>query len=95
MKSLSFALVLAISVVAGCAGTPFKWDAARKISPGMTISEVTQLVGPPNTVKATGDVLIYVWVYVNSLNGTTRTLRVDFKDGKVIASPPIPDSFHD
>ena len=95
MKKLLPILVLAASVIAGCAGTPFKWDDARRISPGMTTSEVTQLIGQPNTVKSTGDVLIYVWVYVNSLNGTTRTLRVDFKDGKAISAPPIPDSFRD
>ena len=95
MKNLLPALVLAASLMAGCAGTAFKWDDARKISPGMTTAEVTNLMGQPNTVRSVGDVLIYVWVHVNMLNGTTRTLRVDFKDGKVISAPPVPDSFQD
>lgn len=94
-KSYLLVFVFAIGILCGCAGTAFKWTDARKISSGMTVSEVTQLVGPPNSVKATGDVLIYVWVYVNGFNGTTRTLRVDFKDGKAITAPPIPDSFQD
>jgi hypothetical protein len=85
--------MLALVLAAGCAGTAFKWDDARKITEGMTTAEVERLVGPPNTIKSADGLLIYVWVYVNGLNGTTRTLRVDFKDGKVVAAPPIPDSF--
>jgi len=85
--------ILALSLAA-CAGTPFKWEAARQIRQGMTTTEVTQLVGSPNTVKAQGDTLIYVWVYVNSFSGT-RTLRVDFRDGKAISAPPIPPEFQD
>lgn len=80
--------------LAGCAGTPFKWDQARKITAGMSIAEVTDLVGKPTLVKSQDGRLIYVWSYANSFTGT-RTLRVDFKDGKVIAAPPIPDQFQD
>lgn len=58
----------------------------------MTIDEVSSLVGTPNNVRAQGDTIRYVWVYVNSFEGT-RTLVVEFKDGKVIQAPPIPDSF--
>ena len=92
MKKLIGILALTL---AACAGTPFKWSHARQIQPGMSTAEVTQLVGAPNTVKAQDDTLIYVWVYVNTLNGTTRTLRVDFRDGKAISAPPIPPEFQD
>ncbi len=85
--------ILALSLAA-CAGTPFKWSQARQIQPGMSTAEVTQLVGAPNSVKSQGDVLIYVWVYVSSFSGT-RTLRVDFRDGKAISAPPIPPEFQD
>ena len=84
-------MVLAVALTA-CAGTPFKWDSARKIQPGMTTTEVSEIMGPPHTVSSSGDNLRYVWVYVNSFTGT-RTLAVDFKDGKVLKAPPIPDSF--
>jgi outer membrane protein assembly factor BamE (lipoprotein component of BamABCDE complex) len=94
MKNLLVTIV-AICLVAACAGTPFNWSQARQIKPGMTVDEVTQLVGSPNNIKATGDTIIYVWVFVNTMSGSTRTLRVDFKDGKAITAPPIPDSFQD
>ena len=88
-------LVTAITTTAlltACAGTPFKWDDARKIRAGMSTQEVTAIVGTPNAVKAQGEILRYVWVYVSSFEGT-RTLVVDFKDGKAIKAPPIPDEF--
>jgi outer membrane protein assembly factor BamE (lipoprotein component of BamABCDE complex) len=91
MKLFICTMLLAF-LLGGCAGTPFKWDQARQIKPGMTQAEVTALVGEPNSVHAQGDSLIYVWVYVNSFTGT-RTLRLTFRDGKVIDAPPIPDEF--
>jgi len=84
--------LLVAALIAACAGTPFEWNAARKIKDGMTINEVTTLVGPPNNVRAQGDTIRYVWVYVDAFQGS-RTLVVEFKDGKVIKAPPIPDSF--
>lgn len=84
--------MLAAMLISACAGTPFEWDAARKIKSGMAINEVTSLVGTPNNVRAQGDTVRYVWVYVDSFHGS-RTLAVEFKDGKVIKAPPIPDSF--
>lgn len=87
-------IILAILLLTGCAGTPFKWNDARKITPGMTTTEVTKLIGTPNNVTSRDGILIYVWVYVDAFMGS-RTLRVDFKDNKAIAAPPIPDSFQD
>lgn len=84
-----------LMTLAGCAGTAFKWSDARKIKTDMTTQEVVQLVGRPNNIKSADGKIIYVWVYVNTLSGTNRTLRVDFKDDKVIAPPQIPESFQD
>ena len=96
MKELFHLPTLAVIVaVSACAGTAFKWSDARKIEKGMTTDQVVKLVGTPNTVSATGSTLIYVWVFVNGMSGTSRTLRVDFQDGKVISAPPIPDTFQD
>lgn len=94
MLKLRHALLCLLFLTA-CAGTSFKWDDARKITPGMTTTEVTQLIGPPNNVTSRDGIVIYLWVYVNSLSGKTRTLRVDFKDNKAMGAPPIPDSFKD
>lgn len=80
-------------VLSACAGAPFKWDDARKIRPAMTTQEVTAIMGSPSAVRAEGDVLRYVWVEVNMLSASTKTISVDFKDGKVVKVPPIPDEF--
>lgn len=95
MQKIIFAIVVLLTLLVGCAGTSFKWSDARKITPGMTTQEVTQLMGAPNNVTSRDGVLIYVWVDVNMLSGSSRTLRVDFKDNKAITAPPIPDSFKD
>ena len=88
------ALAALALILSACAGTPFKWSDARQIQPGMTPTEVAQLVGPPTTIKANGETLTYVWAYVSSFSGS-RTLRVDFRDGRAIKAPPIPPEFHD
>lgn len=94
--SLIFGFLLAaLLLISGCAGTAFKWSDARKITPGMITTEATQLIGTPNNVTSRDGILIYVWANMNMLTGETRTLRVDFRDNKAIAAPPIPDSFKD
>lgn len=95
MTLIKTALLAALLLISGCAGTAFKWSDARKITPGMTTTEATELIGTPNNVTSRDGILIYVWVNVNMLTGETRTLRVDFRDNKAIAAPPIPDSFKD
>ncbi|WP_043797599.1 outer membrane protein assembly factor BamE domain-containing protein [Azospira oryzae] len=91
-----FALLLSL-VLAACAGTPFKWNDARRVEAGMTKPEVTGLLGTPNRVSTTpNDSTRYVWVWVNGMSGTTRSLVVDFdRDGRVIKAPRIPDEFQD
>jgi len=88
-------IIVAVALLAACAGTPFKWSQARKIAPGMTVSEVTQLMGSPTEVIATGDIVSYIWVFANGMTGSSRSLRVDFRNGKAISAPPIPASFKD
>jgi len=93
MKKLKRIGVIAFALVLfGCAGTSFEWDQARQIKAGMTTDEVTKLVGKPTLVKSQDGGLRYVWTYISSFSGI-RTLVVDFKDGKVIKAPPIPDDF--
>lgn len=95
MIQIKATLLAALLLISGCAGTAFKWSDARKITPGMTTTEATQLIGAPNNITSRDGILIYVWVNVNMLTGETRTLRVDFKDNKAITTPPVPDSFRD
>jgi outer membrane protein assembly factor BamE (lipoprotein component of BamABCDE complex) len=92
MKKL-FLLLLAAIIFSGCAGTRFSWDDARKIKAGMTTNEVTQLIGFPNDIASTGDMVRYTWVFVNGITFSNRTLSIAFKDGKVAETPKIPESF--
>lgn len=89
-------LVLASILLAACAGTPFRWSEARQIRQGMTKSSVIALVGEPTRVSTIPQGTRYVWVWVNTLAGSTRTLLVDFDmDGKAVTTPRIPDEFQD
>ena len=93
MSSLRRLTITLAIVLAACAGSPFQWADVRRISPGMTPQEVTNIIGTPTSVAARGDVLRYVWVHVNSLTAASRTLALEFKDGKLVAVPPLPDGY--
>jgi outer membrane protein assembly factor BamE (lipoprotein component of BamABCDE complex) len=92
-KRIRTAAILAALMLAACAGSPFQWSDVRRISPGMTPQEVTNIIGTPTSVAARGDVLRYVWVHVNGLTAASRTLALEFKDGKLVAVPPLPDGY--
>jgi outer membrane protein assembly factor BamE (lipoprotein component of BamABCDE complex) len=93
MKKVIFLAILAISA---CAGTPFKWSEARKIEAGMSKLEITSILGAPTRVATTQNGTRYVWVWVNTMTASSRSLVVDFdSNGKVIKAPPIPDEFQD
>lgn len=94
MKYLLLALAVCISA---CAGTPFKWSDARRVEPGMSKSQVVSMLGNPTRVATIpNDATRYVWVWVNTLAGSSKSLSVDFdKTGKVIKAPPIPEEFED
>ena len=95
MKNKLYFILISAFVVfaAGCAGTPFKWDNARKVHVGMTKEEVTKIMGKPYSVSSTSDgTEKWVWVFATGW-GSSRSFRVDFKDDIVIEVPKIPDSF--
>lgn len=94
MKRLILTL-LATTLLCACAGSPFKWSQARQIKQGMTTSEVVSLIGKPTNITSRDGKVIYVWVHVNTFSGQSRSLRVDFANGKAISAPPIPDEFQD
>ena len=85
----TFILFLALT---GCAGTPFSWDNARQIQPGMTVEEVTAIMGPPLMVSASSAGIIYTWSYAAAFSGS-RAMSIVFIDNKVAKSPTIPASF--
>jgi hypothetical protein len=87
------AAIIVATTLSACAGTPFKWSEARNIKEGMTTQEVTAIMGAPYSATAVDGLLRYIWVDVSMLNYSTKTLLVDFKDGKVTKAPPIPAEF--
>lgn len=87
-----FAIVAFAVALVGCAGTPFKWDDARKLHEGMTEQEATTVMGPPYLVKTSADGLVYVWSYGNGF-GQARSVSVVFKEGKIVKAPVIPEAF--
>jgi len=95
MKNL-FVIVLCV-LLSACAGTAFKWSDARRVQAGQSKQEVTQMLGKPTRVSTLPDNNVrYVWVWVNTFAGSTRSLVIDFdQDGKVIKAPPIPEEFQD
>lgn len=82
----------AILLLAACAGTPFKWDAARQIQTGMSEQEVAAIMGAPYLVRSAGTDITWVWSYADAFSGS-RTVAVTFQNGRVTAPPPIPTSF--
>ena len=89
-------IILSIITLTACAtGTPFKWADARKVEKGMTTTQVTSILGAPMQVSTANGLLTYVWVSVDSLTFASKSLRIDFKDGKAIGVPDIPPEFKD
>ncbi len=91
MRLLLLAVVFA--VLAGCAGSRFTFDNARQVKPGMSESDVTQLLGPPYSVTSRGDTQIWVWSYANGLTGAHQSVAFPMQGGKVVSVPTIPASF--
>jgi outer membrane protein assembly factor BamE (lipoprotein component of BamABCDE complex) len=91
--ALTLAMLAAGFVITACAGTHFKWDAARQIRPGMTEQQVTALLGPPYMVTSSGGEQRWTWSYADTFSGA-RAVSITLRDGKVTGSPSIPERFH-
>jgi hypothetical protein len=87
-------ILLAVTLITGCAGPQIKWSDARKIKSGMTTEEVFQILGQPIGVYSREGMLIYSWTSVSLTNGS-RGIRIEFKDDKVTDAPAVPNSFKD
>lgn len=89
MKALFFAACLTLTA---CAGTPFSYDNARQVKPGMSEQQVQGLMGRPYSVVQRGGEQMWVWSYASAFGGA-RVLSFKMADHKVIEVPMIPDSF--
>lgn len=79
--------------IAGCAGTNFSYDNARRIKIGMTEAEVIQIMGQPYSVVSTADGQSWIWSHANGFSGSSRTISFRLVDGRVTEVPNIPASF--
>ena len=79
----AFAVVVA---VAGCAGTPFKWEDTQKVQPGMTEAEVVAILGNPySRSMVNGNVTVLTWSFASAF-GSARAASYRFVNGRVAAS---------
>ena len=86
-RGLLFALLC--TTLAGCYGTRFTWDDARRIQPGMTEQQVVAIMGNPMTVSATPYGAHWSWAYADSF-GSARSFSVIMRDGRVATANPPP-----
>lgn len=92
MKLRALFAPIAAVVLCACAGTPFDWDTARKVTPGMSEAQVTALLGKPYMVTSRADRVLWVWSYSSAFEGS-KALTIPFRDGLVLEAPPIPATF--
>lgn len=79
------------ALLAGCAGTNVRDDDVRRIQTGMSSADVVALVGTPDRVQGlAGGGSVYIYEYRNRITDTARTLRVEFRNGMVVAPPALP-----
>lgn len=90
---MRLAAILALLVLAGCAGTRINWDRVRSLQPGTSADEVRDSLGSPYSITSRGDREIWVWSHSNGMTGKTNTLALIMKDGKLVDAPKVPDSF--
>lgn len=86
-------LLAAAAVCAGCAGSDFEWNKASQVQPGMSEQQVTALMGPPTDVRTQTYGVAWSWAYDNPSKGSARATSVVFRDGLVVSSPGVPQSF--
>lgn len=92
LRKLTLVFIFLLIIIAQ-SGYCFDWYYARQIKEGMTVDEVTYLMGKPYRITSTKDIVRYVWVDVSFWTGATKSLSIAFKDGKVAEAPTIPDNF--
>lgn len=83
LRTLVAALTIAI---AGCAGTPFKWEDASKVRNGMTEAEVTTILGKPYSRTQSGARSVLTWSYADAFGSAAKAVSFVFDNGRVTGS---------
>lgn len=97
MKKLTITLALSTALGA-CAvgvGQDFTWEQVQSIKPGMTLEQVTGILGPPQNSSMSDQLTTVTWVHIPTTvvlpylpplggKGETRQVSFTFKNGKVV-----------
>lgn len=81
------------AALAGCAGSNFSYDNARKVEIGMTEAQLVGLMGQPYSVASRGNEQMWIWSHANGFSGSSKAVSFKVIDGKVAEVPKIPESF--
>lgn len=93
-------VVLFSAAIAGCTvGNSFTWDQVKLLKPGMTMQQVTDVMGAPPFVTTAGTdprsgipngQTTATWAEGSLISGSkSLTLQFD-ADGKLVSVPPVP-----
>jgi len=88
-------MLMLVAALAGCAGTNFNYDNARRVKVGMSQAEVLQIMNKPYSVTQNGSNEIWVWSRANGFTGSTRAISFILSGGFVVGVPDIPYNIGD
>lgn len=77
---------LGLLLLAGCAGTPFRWQDVDRVHDGMSEPQVVAILGPPDSRSQVGNRLALVWVHVNPITTRIRSVGFTLVDGRVVGA---------
>jgi hypothetical protein len=75
-----------LRLLAGCAGTPFRWQDVDRVHDGMTEPQVVAILGPPDSRSQHGNRLALGWAHVNPITTRIRSVGFTLVDGLVVGS---------
>ena len=98
-RMMSLIVLIAIGLgFSGCAGKNFKWQNVKTVQVGDSKNKlINKMKGKPykiSTEQIDGEnVTKYIYVHVNGLTGSTKSVSFILKNNKVIETPHVPNEF--
>ncbi|ATG73660.1 hypothetical protein AN401_07150 [Zobellella denitrificans] len=81
MHKTLLAGTLSALLLAGCAGTHFRWEDTERVQTGMTEAEVVSILGKPHARSQRGNISVLSWSYASAF-GPARAVSYQFVDGR-------------
>ena len=91
-KAILASLLASAAALSGCVtGTPVNFESARSLKPGMTETQVTEIMGSPRSTYDDEMKRHYLkWGHSDLMTGAYSNLVLVFQDGKLVAVPGLP-----